>query len=305
MISIAILSCKDSHDELHEEMDKISVELRKFDTLLVELYKKSEKDPNKVIAIVDSLLIANTNETDKYKSQIKTNIEGDLHYFKAELLYRMGKYNESINELNSKGNQIKIKGDEININKTGTSAIAYVANYVKLKDLKAAKSFLDSVGNSNGNYYALGNYYESMGDKASALKTYKYNLEEDKSRKHFIYYIWAQKRVEELEKNKPLLKEVFFPSGNPNFEICEICNVDNEKREKITQLLLKMPENQDWFSTAILESPYDSGKDYYWVRVKVGAKEINYYVYPKNYEIKYFDPKTKTVITLEDWRKRK
>ncbi len=315
LISLAILSCKNSnnsysqeekeHMELHEEMDKISVEFRKFDTLLVELYKKSEKDPNEVITIVDSSLIANTNETDKYKSQIKNNIERNLHYFKAELLYKMGKYNESINELNSKGNEINIKDEEININKTGTSAIAYVANYVKLKDFKAAKSFLDSVGNSNGNYYALGNYYESIGDKTSALKTYKYNLKDDRSRKHFIYYIWTKRRVEELEKNKPLLNEVFFPTGNPSFEICEICNVDNEKREKITQLLIKMPENQNWSSTAILESPYDTGKSYYWIRVEAGNKELNYYVDQKTFEIKYFNPKTKTVMTLEDWRKGK
>ncbi|MFB9078909.1 tetratricopeptide repeat protein [Flavobacterium procerum] len=298
LISIAIVSCKDSHDVLHEEMDKISEEFRKFDIMLVELYKKSEKDPKKVITIVDSLLIENTNETDKYKSQIKTNIERDLHYFKAELLYKTGKYNESINELN-------LKSNEININKTGTSAIAYVANYIKLKDFKAAKSFLDSVGNSNGNYYALGNYYESIGDKTSALKTYKYNLEEDKSRKHFIYYVWTQKRVDELEKNKPLLNEVFFPTGNPSFEICEVCNIDNEKREKITQLLIKMPENQHWSSTAILESPYDTGKSYYWIRVEVDNKELNYYVDQKTFEIKYFNPKTKTVMPLEDWRKRK
>jgi tetratricopeptide (TPR) repeat protein len=59
----------------------------------------------------------------------------------------------------------------------------------KLKEFKKAKSFIDRIGNYNGNYFALGNYYECIGDKFSALKTYKYNLEEDKSRKHFIYYI--------------------------------------------------------------------------------------------------------------------
>jgi tetratricopeptide (TPR) repeat protein len=216
-----------------------------------------------------------------------------LHYFKAELLHKIGKYKESIGELNFEDN------------KTGRTAIAYASNYIKLKEYKTAKSFIDSIGNWNGNYYALGNYYESIGDKISALKTYKYNLEEDKSRKHFIYYIWTQKRVEEIEKNKPLLNEVFFPTGNPSFEICEICNVDNEKRHKITQLLIKMPENQHWSSTAILESPYDTGKSYYWIRVEAGNKELNYYVDQKTFEIKYFNPKTKTVMTLEDWRKGK
>jgi tetratricopeptide (TPR) repeat protein len=293
LLLLTFISCKDEHERIHEEMDKVSNEFRNFDIQLIKLYKESENNPKEVISKVDSFLVANKNETDKYRSQIKSNIEKSLHYFKAELFHKIGKYKESIGELNFEDD------------KTGGTAIAYASNYIKLKDYKTAKSFIDSIGNWNGNYYALGNYYESIGDKISALKTYKYNLEEDKSRKHFIYYIWSQKRVEELEKNKPLLNEVFFPTGNPSFEICEICNVDNEKRHKITQLLIEMPENQHWFSTAILESPYDTGKSYYWIRVEAGNKELNYYVDQKTFEIKYFNPKTKTVMTLEDWRKGK
>lgn len=293
LLLLTFISCKDDHERIHEEMDKVSNEFRNFDIQLIKLYKDSENNPKEVISKVDSFLVANKNETDKYRSQIKSNIEKSLHYFKAELLHKIGKYKESIGELNFEDN------------KTGRTAIAYASNYIKLKEYKTAKSFIDSIGNWNGNYYALGNYYESIGDKISALKTYKYNLEEDKSRKHFIYYIWTQKRVEEIEKNKPLLNEVFFPTGNPSFEICEICNVDNEKRHKITQLLIKMPENQHWSSTAILESPYDTGKSYYWIRVEAGNKELNYYVDQKTFEIKYFNPKTKTVMTLEDWRKGK
>jgi len=293
LLLLTFISCKDDHERMHEEMDKVSNEFRNFDIQLIKLYKESENNPKEVISKVDSFLVANKNETGRYRSQIKSNIEKSLHYFKAELFHKIGKYNESIGELNFEDN------------KNGDAAIAYAANYVKLKDFKTAKSFIDSIGNWNGNYYALGNYYESIGDKISALKTYKYNLEEDKSRKHFIYYIWTQKRVEELEKNKPLLNEVSFPTGNPSFEICEICNVDNEKRHKITQLLIKMPENQHWSSTAILESPYYTGKSYYWIRVEVGNKELNYYVDQKTFEIKYFNPKTKTVMTLEHWRKGK
>jgi tetratricopeptide (TPR) repeat protein len=279
---------------MHEEMDKVSNEFRKFDIQLIKLYKKSENNPKEVITIVDSFLIANKKETDKYKSQIKTNIESSLHYFKAELYYKTGKYDKSISEL------------DFSKFKNGNVAIAYAANYIKLKDYKTAKSFIDSIGNWNGNYYALGNYYESVGDKASALKTYKKNLEEDKSRKHFIYYIWTQKRIEELEKNKPLLNEIFFPTENPNFEICEICDVDNEIREKIMDLIMEIPENQkDWTSTGILESPFDTGKKYYRVKVKAGNKELEYYVYQKTFEIKYFNPKTKTLMTLQEWRKGK
>lgn len=299
---VLLFSCKEitpdmtfekSHMEMHQEDEKISQEIRKFEAILTKLYIESKKNPNRVLLKIDSLFTANQNEIDKYKSQIKPNIEQSLHSFKAELLYHIGKYKESISELNFEED------------KTGNTAISYAANYVKLKDFKTAKSYIDRIGNSNGDYYALGNYYESIRDKTSALKTYKFGLKDDKSRKHFIYYIWTQKRVEELEKNKPLLNEFFFPTGNPSFEICQICNVDNEKREKIMNLLIKMPENQNWSSTSVLESPYDTGKSYYWIRVEAGNKELNYYVDQKTFEIKYFNPKTKTLMTLADWRNGK
>lgn len=298
---ILLFSCKEnapdmtfekSHMEMHQEDEKISEEIRNFEVVLTKLYIESKKNPNRVLLKIDSLFTANQNETDKYKSQIKPNIEQSLHSFKAELFYHIGKYKESISELNFEDD------------KTGNTAICYAANYVKLKDFKTAKSFIDSIGNSNGNYYALGNYYESIGDKISALKTYKYNLEDDKERKHFIYYEWTEKRVKELEKNEPLLNEIFFPTGNPSFEICEICNIDNAKRVKITDMLVELPESQGWSATTIIESPYDTGKNYYWIRIDIGKREFNYFVDQKTFEIKYFNPKTKTLLTLEEWRKR-
>lgn len=292
IFSITLLSCKNEH-EACEEVDRLSVERRKFDNYLITLYNESERNPEKIIRKSDSLLLINNNETDEYKNKIKSSTASKLHYLKAELFYKIGKYKESIEELNFENNY------------TGQNAIAYIANYIKLKDFNSAKSFIDSIGNVNGKYYALGNYYESIGDKTSALKTYKVNLVDDKSRKHFIYYIWTQKRVEELEKNNPLLKEVFFPTRNPNFEICEICNVDGEKRQKIIDLLKEIPENQkDWSSTSIVESPYDTGKNYYWFKVEAGNKEFNYFVDQKTFEIKYFNPKSKTLMTLKEWRKK-
>jgi tetratricopeptide (TPR) repeat protein len=292
-LTLLFLSCKNDHEGCIEE-EKISVELIKFDNYLASLYKESKNNPEKVILKVDSLLQANKKETDKYKSQIKSNVESSLHYFKAELFYKIGKYDESINEL------------DFNDFKNGDDEIAYAANYVKLRDFKKAKSFIDSIGNCNGNYFALGNYYESKGDKNSALKTYKDNLEDDKSRKHFIYYQWTESRVKALEQNKPLLNEIFFPTINPSFEICKICDIDNEIREKIFDLMMEIPENQNgWSSTGIIESPFDTGKNYYWVKVKAGNEEFNYYVNQKTFEIKYFNPKTKILIPLEEWRKRR
>lgn len=293
LVFLTFISCKNEH-EVCEEADKVSIEIRKFDNYLITLYKESKNNPKRVLTKSDSLLITNKKETEKYRSQIKSDVESKLYYLKAELFYQIGKYKESIEELNFEDD------------KTGNYAIAYAANYVKLKDFKKAKSCIDSIGNWNGNYYALGNYYESIGDKTAALKTYEYNLEDDKSRKHFIYYQWTKKRVDALKKNKPLLNDIFFPTGNPNFEICEVCNTDNAIREKITDLMMELPENQqDWSLTSILESPFDTGKNYYWVQVEAENKKLNYYVYLNSLEIKHFNPKTKILMTLQEWRKRK
>ena len=67
----------------------------------------------------------------------------------------------------------------------------------------------------------------------------------------------------------------------------------------------ELPENKNgWSSTSVIESPYDTGKSYYFIRVKAGNKEFNYHVDQNTFEIKYFNPKTKTTLTLEEWRKR-
>ena len=292
---LLMISCKDvvfpmTDYDTEMEMEKVSKERQKFDDILIKLYTESENNPKRVIRKSDSLLITNKRETEKYRSQIKSEVESKLHYLKAELFYKIGKYKESIGELNFEDD------------KTGDAAIAYAANYVKLKDFKTAKTFIDSIGNWNGDDYALGNYYESKGDKTSALKIYRVTIQEDKSRKHFAYYKWTAKRIEDLEKNKPLLNEIFFPTGNPSFEVCDS---DNENRTKIMELMQKLPENQGWDGIAILESPQENDKNYYWIKVKTENRELNYYVYPKTFEIKYFEPKTKKLMTLKEWRKRK
>lgn len=299
LISLTIFTCKNSnpistedenHMELHEEMDKVDAEYIKFEKQLINLYTNSEKNPENTILKIDSLLIVNQNETDKYKSQIKSNIESSLHYFKAELFYKIGDYNKSIVELKS--------GDH----DYGDDEVAYAANYIKLKDFKNAKISIDSIPKSSRNTdYATANYYECIGNKTEALKIYT-AIKNDKSIKHYFYYKLAVNRFIELQKSNPkLLNEIYFPTNNPSFEICDS---DNENRTKIMELMQNLPENQDWAGTAILESPQENDKNYYWVRVNTKqGKEFNYYIYQQTFQIKFFNPKNKKLMTLEEWRK--
>ncbi|MDX6183788.1 hypothetical protein SGQ44_15915 [Flavobacterium sp. Fl-77] len=276
------------HVEIHREMDKISAELGKFEEQLKIMYTDSEKNPEKVIKEADSLLTV--KYFDKYKLQIKPNIDDKLHYLKAELFYKLGEFSKSIKELNT---------DQY---KQGDAAAAYAANYIKLKDYKRARLFIDSIGNYISDY-ARGNYYESMGNKIAALKIY-HSIRKNKSIKHYEFYKLTIARLNELNKNNPkLLNEIYFPTGNPAFKICDS---DNKNRRKIFNLMEKLPENQKWAGTSIIESPQENDKNYYWVRVKtVQDKEFNYYIYEKTFEIKFFDQKNNKLMTLAEWRMSK
>lgn len=283
------------HMEIHKEMDKIGNEHEKFNKELTNLYFNSEKNPDKIISKADSLLKLNEIEKDKYKSRIKETVKYQLHYLKAEIFYKKGEYQKSLHELSLDNKYGFIQGDK---------ACAYASNYVKLKQFEKAKSFVDSIGKSYYIYdYALANYYECIGNKTSAVKIYN-EIKQDKSIKHYAYYKLAVNRLEKLKNsNSQLLNEIYFPTGNPNFEIADS---DYENRNHIFKLMEKLPENQTWAGTEIIESPQENDKNYYWVKViNQQKKEFNYYIYEKTFEIKYFDVKQNKIMTLKEWRKKK
>lgn len=305
LISLIIFSCKNSntsfekeenaHMELHKEMDKVHEEYTKFQKQLLAFYIESERNPDLIISKADSLLLINKNEKGKYKSQIKGTIEDQLHYLKAELYYKKNEYEKSIKELDFDDDYDFIMGDR---------ACAYASNYLKLKQLDKARSFVDSIRKGYYIYnYALANYNESVGNRNEAYKIYG-KIKNDKSIKHYAYYKLAVNRFIELEKDNPkLLNEIYFPTGNPSFDIADS---DDINRTKIFNLMEKLPENQDWAGTRIVESPQENDKNYYWVRVETKQnKKFNYYIYQRTFEIKFLDTINNKLLTLEEWRKQK
>ena len=308
LISLTFFSCKnvnpalneeDSHMKLHEEMDKVSDEIVKFEKQLVALYQESEKSPELIISKADSLLLTNKKEKDKYKSQIKSNIESDLHYLKAEIFYKLGKYEKSISEL---------KLDNCSYNER---AVAVAANFIKLKEFEKAKSYVDSIGKGLYIYdYAFANYNESIGNRDEAFKIYS-EIKNDKSIKHYAYYKLAVNRFEELKNDNPkLLNEIYFPTGNPSFDIADS---DSKNRNKIFEMIKHIPEAKDK-SIWIFESPQINDKDYYWIKVGEGEMgrsekefktDFNFFIYPKNFDIKYYNEKESKLMSLEEWRKNK
>ncbi|WP_281297056.1 tetratricopeptide repeat protein [Flavobacterium limnophilum] len=299
---LLIISCKDEVNSVFPltdydtemEMERVSKEMQNFEDVINKLYRESEKEPKKVLSKIDSLSKANEIEKDKYKSQIKENIAEDLRYFKAELLYNIGEYEKSIQEL---------KNDQNGYNDI---SIALVCNYVKLKKFDKAKLILDSIPNYTFNTFIYANFYENIGNKKEALDIYK-TIQKDKGINHFVYYKLAVDRIKELEKDNPiLLNSVYFQTGRPDFEVCD---ADNKNRTKIMKLISELPEVTNlvnWNSTEIFEAPKDNDKNYYWIKVSDDEGEkFNFFVYQKTFEIKYYEKKNETILSLEQWRKQK
>ncbi|GGP01408.1 hypothetical protein GCM10010992_01660 [Cloacibacterium rupense] len=290
------------HKEIHENLDLASKESNKNDSILVSLYSLSEKNPTLAIKKADSVIQNAKKETDKIKLMVRNSLLSSFSYFMAETKYRIGDYKSSL--------EILEKEDDF----SDDNAAALAANYIKLGKPEKAKPLIDSIRNYLTDY-ARANYYECVGDKKQAFKIYE-KIKNDKSIKHYAYYQLAANRYNELSKPNPkLLNEIYFPTGNPNFDIADS---DDVNRSKIFDLFLNMPEvNKCKCGVYIVESPQENEKDYYWIKIgniesdnisDIGNLEklttkYDFYIYPKNnFDIKFYNPKTKQTMSLEEWR---
>lgn len=312
ILVFTFISCKQStsdtqtyeeyHTELHKEMDKVSAESKKFDQQLVILYQEAERQPQKVLTKIDSLIEVTKKEKDEIKSQISYHIISSLLYLKAEIYYNTGNYEMSIANIYKSNYKYK------SIHTQDATAIA--ANYMKLGKNDLAKSFIDSIGKGYYIYdYALGNYYESVGNKDSALKVYNEIKKNKRRHQHYFYYQPVLNRIINIEKNNHFLKEIYFPTGHPDFDIT--IDDDNELRTQILDYFETFPEVKG-YSVYIYQGPLIDETDYYWIRVGKGDNfeddnfaKYNFAVYPKPFEVKFFEPKTKKMYSLKEWRKKK
>ncbi|RAR46520.1 hypothetical protein [Flavobacterium lacus] len=309
---ITFISCRQStsdnqtyeeyHNEIHKELDKVSTEIKKFDQQLVILYQESENQPQKVLTKIDSIIEVTKKEKDEFKLQISDHIISSLFYLKAEIYYGTGNYEMSIANIYKSNYKYK------SIHSQDATAIA--ANYIKLGKRDLAKSFIDSIGKGCYIYdYALGNYYESIENKDSALKVYN-EIKNDKRRhQHYFYYQPVLNRIINIEKNNLFFKEIYFPTGHPDFDIT--INDDNEVRTQILDYFKNFPEVKG-YSVYIYQGPLIDETDYYWIRVGKGDNyeddnfaKYNFAVFSEPFEVKFFEPKTNKMSNLKEWRKKK
>jgi len=179
-------------------------------------------------------------------------------------------------------------------------------NYVKLKDFKIAKQYLDSAG--RGWYiteFVWATYFEVTEKKDEAIKAYREILKQH-GHDHYQFYKDAQERVNELMAQNPkLLTELFYPSDRPDNEICK---TDNERRAKIFELISSLPEvkNCEGCETVfIYQEPKHTKSGKYWVKVGHDdgvsmVSQFNFFVDTLTYEVTYLDTKTGKQFPLAD-----
>lgn len=201
------------HMKIHEEMNRASDSLQDYEVMIKSLYKESISSPDIVIKKTDELIKKAIKEKDP--CNIRWNKLGYLYDLRAELLYKNGRYQESIQEVR-KG----ILNDTTLFDDTATRGNFVLAcNLMKLNRFSEAKKIIEE--NGKGYYitgYVLGTYYETIKDIKTAKSYYSEILKSDRT--HYLHYDYAKARMSELNKSNPkLLTEIFLPTTEPNVKI--------------------------------------------------------------------------------------
>ena len=283
---------------LEEEFKKVSIELEKFDSIIIGLYNQIETSPDYVILETQRILNDVNNSPDTLL--IKSNKLYRLNDLRVETYYRMGEYKKSIEEIK---NFSKYEND----NFLGESHYIQLAcNYVKLKDLKKAEEYLSQAG--KGWYiteYINANFYEVLGEKELAIKKYE-EIESDILMDHYYHYKHAQKRLIELNKPNPkLLTELFFPTDRPD---AEITISDKGIRKKMFDTIYKLPECKNCSSVSVFKQPNQLKSSKYWFKAfHKGSKVAKYdfLIDTLTFEIMVYDTISKTKTPISVWRNKK
>ena len=101
----------------------------------------------------------------------------------------------------------------------------------------------------------------------------------------------------------------------------DIVNADSLAEERIYDTIYSLPEikieansieekskGERHLSVLIYATPLETSGEYYWVKAGENngtnfVSYFNFFVYPENFEIKFFDTLNDTIIDLETWRK--
>jgi tetratricopeptide (TPR) repeat protein len=193
IILLAFTACKfDNRDEIDQMLDKTRENLkqegkkfnaknREWDSLINNIYEVSKQNQTLAYKKIDSILL-NNPQLEEFDIQ-------DLHFVKGDILYKNDSLNQAVEEFSKSG---------INFPKTlGARAGAFL----KLREYKKCLSDLNKAAEINDDYlWYIGNYYETLNKKDSAVFYYRKLLANDK-----VIYKYCGDRIKELENRKTKL----------------------------------------------------------------------------------------------------
>lgn len=283
---------------LEEEFKKVSIELEKFDSIIIGLYEQIETSPVYVISETQRILNDVNNSPDTLS--VKPNKLYRLNDLRVETFYRMGEYEKSTKEI------INFSKNETDNYLGDADYIHLACNYVKLGDLKKAEEYLSQAG--KGWYiteFINANFYEVLGEKDLAIKKYE-EIVSNILRDHYYHYKHSQKRLIELKSANPiLLTELFYPTDRPD---AEITISDDGRRSKMFDTIFKLPECKNCSSVSVYKQPNQLKSSKYWFKAfhkRNKLAKYDFLIDTLTFEIMVFDTISKTETPLSVWRNNK
>jgi len=150
-----------------------------WDRIVDSLYTMADTNQAATISAIDKMITSDTSLDIHEISQ--------LHFIKGDVYYRTDSLHKSVSEFT-------IAGQEYNMG-APKDLVARAGAYVKLKQYEKALADLNKAAEINYDYlWNVGNYYEVIGDRDSAISCYKRLYNHDTTT-----YKYSQDRVTELK----------------------------------------------------------------------------------------------------------
>ena len=182
---------KEIREDFAKEAEISNAKTMAWENLVDSLYKMADTNQIATFRTIDNL-ISNETSLDKHKIS-------ELHFIKGDIYYRIDSLQKSVTEFT-------IAGQAYNI-VTPKGLAARAGAYVKLKQYDNALVDLNKAAEINYDYFwNVGNYYEVIGNKDSAISCYNRLFNHDT-----ITYKFCQDRIVELKNPKAkLLTELVY-----------------------------------------------------------------------------------------------
>ena len=178
-------------EDLAKEAEISNVRILAWENLVNSIYKTADTNLIAGFLIIDSLIFNDTS-LDKHKIS-------DLHFIKGDIYFRIDSLEESVAEFTISGEKYNMRAPKV--------LAARAAAYIKLKQYDCAYADLREAAKINYDYFwNIGNYYEVISNKDSAISYYTRLYNQDT-----IIYGFCQDRIKELMNPKTkLLTELIY-----------------------------------------------------------------------------------------------